>query len=285
MPRDDFSPNTRRILGERVAYICSNPNYRGNTIGPHSDPDRSLDTGIAGHIFGAAPGGPRYNPNQTPEERKGIANGVWLCATCSRIVDTDDRLYPAELLREWRVATEQWVSGQENIPRLPDLRIENVQGLSMPLSPGVITAQDCERFRERRLLITNPNRVPLFQFDLRIQFPEPIFGCLNADIPPGVIPQFKPLFPQWVASAFGEGASVTLLRPPRPTPIASLKLDCLPAQREICFTIHTVRDWMENLAPILEVEEPIPLQHYVSGDYFFDYRREHVRRRILVLHA
>jgi hypothetical protein len=140
MPRDDFSPNTRRILGERVAYICSNPNCRGNTIGPHSDPDRSLDTGIAGHIFGAAPGGPRYNPNQTPEERKGIANGVWLCATCSRIVDTNDRLYPAELLREWRVATEQWVSGQENILRLPDLRIENVQGLSMPLSPGVITA-------------------------------------------------------------------------------------------------------------------------------------------------
>lgn len=86
---DDFSLNTRRILGERAAYICSNPDCRSNTIGPHSDPERSLDTGVAAHIWGAAPRGPRYDAAQTPEERKSIGNGIWLCATCSRLIDTD----------------------------------------------------------------------------------------------------------------------------------------------------------------------------------------------------
>jgi hypothetical protein len=67
MPRDDFSKVTRRVLAERAAYICGNPDCRNNTIGPHSDPDRSLSTGIAAHICGAAEGGPRYDPNQTTE--------------------------------------------------------------------------------------------------------------------------------------------------------------------------------------------------------------------------
>jgi len=284
MPRDDFSSNTRRILGERVAYICSNPDCRGNTIGPHSDPDRSLDTGVAAHICGAAPGGPRYDPNQTPEERRGIANGVWFCATCSRLVDTDDGLYTPELLRQWRLQHEQWVSCQEMIPKLPDLHVQDQQGLSVPLSPGAITAEDCERLRERRLLLKNPNRVALFQFDLRIQFPEPIVRLGKApEVPPGCSLSFKPLHSQWVASASGEGASVTINRPPRPTTNASLKLDCLPAQTEICITIHTILDWMDDYPPPTpEPREPIPLQHYISGDYFFEYRREHVRRRILV---
>jgi hypothetical protein len=200
MPRDDFSALTRRILGERGAYICSNPDCRGNTIGPHSDPGKSLDTGVAAHICGAAPGGPRYDPNQTPEERNGIANGVWLCATCSRLVDTNEKLYPAGLLRQWRLEHEQWVSGQEMIAKLPDLQIENVPGLSMPLSPGVITAEDCERFRERRLLLKNPNRVSLLQFDLRIQSPEPIVRPAKPhEVPPGVTLSFEPQHSQWVS--------------------------------------------------------------------------------------
>jgi hypothetical protein len=159
--RDDFSPVTRRILAQRAAYICSNPECRSNTIGPHSNPERSLSTGIAAHICGAAQGGPRYDPDQTTEERMNIANGVWLCARCSRIVDADEKRYPAERLKLWRLEHEQWVSGQEMIPKLPDLRIEDVQGLSIPLSPGTVTAEDCEHFRERRLLLKNPNRISL----------------------------------------------------------------------------------------------------------------------------
>jgi hypothetical protein len=281
MPRDDFSLSTRRILGERAAYICSNPDCRGNTIGPHSDPERSLDTGVAAHICGAASGGPRFDPTQTPEDRGSIANAIWLCATYSRVVDADEPLYPAERLRQWRLEHEQWTSEQGMIPKLPDLRIEDQQGLSLPLAPGAITAEDCERIRERRLILKNPDRVPLFQFDLRIQLPEPIVGRPQGRIPPGVTTQFRPLFPQFFASASGEGASVTVTRPPRPTPNASLKLDCLPAQTEIAITIHTVVDWLD-LPPWPEPKDPANLYHWIAGDYYFDYRREQVRRKILV---
>jgi hypothetical protein len=98
--RDDFSPVTRRVLAQRAAYICSNPECRSNTIGPHSNPEKSLSTGIAAHICGAAQGEPRHDPDQTTEERMNIANGVWLCARCSRIVDADEKLYPAERLKQ-----------------------------------------------------------------------------------------------------------------------------------------------------------------------------------------
>ena len=284
IPRDNFSPNTRRILGERVAYICSNPDCRNNTIGPHSDPKKSLDTGIAAHICGAAQGGPRYDSAQTSLERSGIANGVWLCATCSKLVDTDEKLYPAGLLRQWRREHEQWVSGQEMIPKLPDLRIEAVQGLSLPLVPGTITAEDCERIRERQIVLKNPNRVSLFQFDLRIQFPEPIIGLpRRPEVPPGVDLQFNPRRSGWVASASGEGASVTVNRPPRPTTNWSLKLDCLPAQTQICIVIHTILDWSPfPPLPATEPGEPEVLEYFIMGDYFFDYRRERIRRRVLV---
>ena len=236
--RDDFSPVTRRVLAQRAAYMCGNPECRSNTIGPHSNPEKSLSTGIAAHICGAAQGGPRHDPDQTTEERMNIANGVWLCARCSRIVYADEKLYPAERLKQWRLEHEQWVSGQDMIPKLPDLRIEDVQGLSIPLSPGTVTAEDCERFRERRLLLKNPNRISLFQFDLRIQFPEPVVRLAKIpETPPGVSLSFKPLHSQWVASASGTGASVTFTPPLRPTTNAGLKLDYLPAQTEICITI------------------------------------------------
>jgi hypothetical protein len=288
MPRDDFSAETKRILAQRAAYICSNPDCRNNTIGPHSDPAKSLSTGIASHICAAAQGGPRYDPNQTTEERQNIANGVWLCATCSPLVDRDVKLYPAELLRKWRREHEQWVSGQEMIPKLPDLRIETAQGLSLPLVPGTITAEDCERIRERRLVLKNPNRVPLFQFDLRIQLPETIIDRQKDDIPPGVTANFEPHYPQLFASASGEGAFITRLQPPRPMTNWNLKLDHLPAREEIRITIHTITihtivNWFESFGPPTpEPGGPVPLDHYIRGDYFFEYRKENIRRMILV---
>jgi hypothetical protein len=162
------------------------------------------------------------------------------------------------------------------------------QGLSLPLVPGTITAEDCERIRERRLVLKNPNRVPLSQFDLRIQLPETIIDRQKDDIPPGVTANFEPHYPQLFASASGEGAFVTRLQPPRPTTNWNLKLDHLPAQEEIRITIHTITihtivNWFESFGPPTpEPGGPVPLDHYIRGDYFFEYRKENIRRMILV---
>jgi len=82
------------------------------TIGPHSDPNKSLSTGIAAHICGAKQGkkSPRYDPNQTPEQRKDISNAIWLCHDCSDMVDKDEKAYPAEKLREWKRLHEEFIS-------------------------------------------------------------------------------------------------------------------------------------------------------------------------------
>jgi hypothetical protein len=38
----------------------------------------------------------------TPNERKSIQNGVWLCKTCAKIIDTEEAAYPPETLRVWK---------------------------------------------------------------------------------------------------------------------------------------------------------------------------------------
>jgi hypothetical protein len=67
----------------------------------------SRSVGVACHIRAAAPGGPRYDPSQTTEQRSSIDNGIWLCPTCGALVDKDEVRFPAALLREWRQAAEQ----------------------------------------------------------------------------------------------------------------------------------------------------------------------------------
>lgn len=54
----------------------------------------------------AAEGRPRYNPDLTPEERSSIENGIWLCRSCARLIDSDERVYSIELLRMWKDAAE-----------------------------------------------------------------------------------------------------------------------------------------------------------------------------------
>ena len=67
---------------------------------------KRVSIGEAAHITAAAEGGPRYNPDLTPEERSSIENGIWLCRSCARLIDSDERVYSIELLRMWKYAAE-----------------------------------------------------------------------------------------------------------------------------------------------------------------------------------
>lgn len=105
--RDDFKAKTIDIMAKRVGYRCSNPNCRKLTCGANDDPENYSNIGVAAHICAAAPGGKRYDTNMTSAERKDIQNGIWLCQSCSKLIDSDDIRYTVDLLHKWKQLSEE----------------------------------------------------------------------------------------------------------------------------------------------------------------------------------
>jgi len=105
--RDDFPRAVVETLAKRVGNRCSNPGCRKLTSGPHTEGEKVLNVGVAAHVTAASPGGPRYDSSLTPEERKGIGNGIWLCQSCAKLVDNDEARYTRELLVRWKLDAEQ----------------------------------------------------------------------------------------------------------------------------------------------------------------------------------
>jgi hypothetical protein len=66
-----------------------------------------LNIGVAAHITAASPGGPRYDPNLSAEDRKSPDNGIWLCQSCAKLIDSDQQRYTVSLLREWKRLAEE----------------------------------------------------------------------------------------------------------------------------------------------------------------------------------
>ena len=82
--RDEFARTTREHLARSVNYYCSKCSVP--TAAPYSGGGRSITTGVAAHIRAAAPGGPRYDPAMTGQERAHYDNGIWLCAAHAPLV-------------------------------------------------------------------------------------------------------------------------------------------------------------------------------------------------------
>lgn len=104
--RDDFSESIKVNLAHRVGFRCSNPNCRKPTSGPQVDPTKAINIGVAAHIKAASPGGKRYDANQTLEQRKSADNGIWLCQSCSKLIDSDETRYTVGLLQIWKSQAE-----------------------------------------------------------------------------------------------------------------------------------------------------------------------------------
>lgn len=109
--QDDFKQEIKNKLAERAAYICSNPNCNRMTIGPdNSNQQKSTKAGVAAHICAASPGGPRYDISQSPAIRQSISNGIWLCGTCSILIDKNQgHDYPTDHLRKWKADHEKLI--------------------------------------------------------------------------------------------------------------------------------------------------------------------------------
>lgn len=104
--RDDFKQNIKETLAKRVAFICSNPVCNIPTIGPNEIQDRSTNIGVAAHISAASRGGKRYDEKMSTEQRSSIENGIWLCQSCSKLIDSDEVKFTTDTLLKWKHENE-----------------------------------------------------------------------------------------------------------------------------------------------------------------------------------
>ncbi len=112
----DFNKATIEALGKRAGYLCSNPDCRGPTVGPNSDPSGTTIIGEAAHIAGARPSSARYRRDSNDALRADITNGIWLCCNCHKTVDNDEKGHPEDLLLHWREQHESFVLGRLGKP-------------------------------------------------------------------------------------------------------------------------------------------------------------------------
>jgi len=116
--RDEFAARTKQILGGRAGWRCSNPDCRASTSGPTVDPLHVSNVGVAAHITAAASGGPRFDPRLHPFQRLAVANGIWLCSICAKMVDDDPDRYDSATLRYWREDAETLADYEKGMPKL-----------------------------------------------------------------------------------------------------------------------------------------------------------------------
>jgi hypothetical protein len=114
----NFPPSVRLTLAKRVNFRCSICDVQ--TAGPKTDSDRAFSIGKAAHIKAAAPGGPRYDENQSPADRRSIRNGIWCCPGCADIVDYDMDAYSDVELQRLKDKAERLA--RERVGRPPALR-------------------------------------------------------------------------------------------------------------------------------------------------------------------
>lgn len=104
--RDEFPQHVKDDVAARAGHRCSKPDCPAVTIGPKLGPAGTINTGEAAHIYAAASGGPRPHPTMSEDERRSLANAIWLCRTHHTVVDRDDSPHPASLLYQWKILAE-----------------------------------------------------------------------------------------------------------------------------------------------------------------------------------
>ena len=104
--RDNFTAATKRALAQRAGNVCSL--CAAVTAGPSDEHSSAVNNvGVAAHICGALPGSARHNPAMTSAERCHADNGIWLCQTCAKLVDSDVVEWTMMKLLQRKVRAEQ----------------------------------------------------------------------------------------------------------------------------------------------------------------------------------
>lgn len=108
-----FTQKTTSALEKRAANQCSFPGCEAVTSGPSSESDIAVsNSGTACHIYAASdgPAARRVGHSMSVDQLKHINNGIWMCATHGRLIDTDECTYTPQTLMDWRRIAERKTS-------------------------------------------------------------------------------------------------------------------------------------------------------------------------------
>ena len=112
--RDYFDRDIKKLYA-LSGNECANPSCSNELVNPD---DNAKDDQIC-HIEAASSNGPRYNPNQTDDERRSFDNLILLCHKCHDMIDNNPTIYTVELLKKWKQNHQEKVRNSIN-GRLPN---------------------------------------------------------------------------------------------------------------------------------------------------------------------
>lgn len=118
--RDDFTKTTKDLIAKRVGYKCSYPGCGILTVAAALGSDKVAVIGVAAHITAASPGGPRYDPYLSSDDRKDHSNGIWLCQNHAKLIDSVEASFPVHELKRWKKLAEEraWQELTQNVATL-----------------------------------------------------------------------------------------------------------------------------------------------------------------------
>lgn len=113
-----LSQPAKNLLWSECGGYCQNPRCRTDL---HAVAPGATVAELA-HIIPASPRGPRSgeDANATREDRADPSNILVLCPTCHTMIDKTPAAYPAEILRQWKTASQLARAAAFTVPRVLD---------------------------------------------------------------------------------------------------------------------------------------------------------------------
>jgi hypothetical protein len=280
--RDDFSETAKGVIARRACYVCCNPDCRRFTAQAHSDPEKALTTGVASHIRAAAEGGPRFDPSQTEAERRSARNGIWLCHSCSDLVDKDQVRFTAAVLTGWRTEHEHWIEGQGLLAKLPDISFATSAGLTVPAAGGQLTGEHFRLLREQHLVIKNPGTRRIEGLAAYLQLPERA-QIVRIEAPAGMAVDLRADRMEFQAVVIGGGSVEAPDVRDLPFPNFRLSVDRILPTDELRITMLSFPREPADLPSLpAGLKRAANLSHYIEGTFVCEANHLYVRRSFLV---
>src|SRR5215813_6607687 len=96
------------LVKRQLCILSGNECAFPGCYAPIMDTEHRVIVGQVCHIKGRSPGGPRYDPDQDPEERDGFDNLILMCGAHNKIIDdpASSGAFTVEMLQEYKKSHE-----------------------------------------------------------------------------------------------------------------------------------------------------------------------------------